>query len=592
MLSKFWILTFVTGFYFLSNAQQNKLDHYLQEIKSTGNILQKEKIFDSLVNVLYKCNCNAQIKHQYIDKLTAFLQDQKKLQKLYFKTRLIKSKLYFRQSEFEKAIDETEKLKNYCKKINYPLGSIRAAILQGRILNRIDRYDEALKNYKYAMSLIKKHDTISHKDLQKILINLYANMARLYMNMHQDSLADVYHIKTVNLAYKIHDYERISFFNNILGWKYFATGDYKTAEKYFIKALKDSAKIKFKVYNISNHHALGVVYEKLKEPEKALYHDSIALDFFKKTNNNTFISSIYNNIAKVYLQTKQFDKALESVQKAIEVAEKHKIIDKLVTAKITLAKILTALKKYDKAYQILLDLTANNTIKQKFNIRHKSSYYKLLSDIFLAKNDYEQAFKYLRLHLKFSDSINKRRLRILSGTETKYQNMLLRTRMKAEQQELLREKRQKQRLFYGVLFLTGLIFVGLFFILKSHKKYVAQQQELKQLLQKIEKLNASLFQKEQSQDYEAKRTDFREFIKEKYGIHKIEILDVWESIAKGLSQSEYVRKNKVNENTVKAWRKELYKKLKEHTGDTKFSDYKAVIEYYKSLRDFDYFYSK
>ena len=592
MTIKFWILSFVLGFYLFSSAQENKIERYLQQIKSAQTIQQKEKNFDSLVNSLYKCNCNAETKHLYLDKLINLTRNNQQLQELYFKAKLAKAKLFFRQSKFKKAIEETEKLKNYCKKINYPLGSIRASILQGRIFNRIDRYDEALKNYKYALSLLKKTDTTSRKDLQKILINLYANMARLYMNIHQDSLADIYHIKTVNLAYKIHDYERISFFNNILGWKYFATGDYKTAEKYFLKALQDSAKIKLKIYNISNHHALGVVYEKLNNPQKALYHDSIALEFFKKTNNNTFISSIYNNIAKVYLQTKQFDKALESVQKAIEVAEKHKIIDKLVTAKITLAKILTALKKYDKAYQILLDLTANNTIKQKFNIRHKSSYYKLLSDIFLAKNDYEQAFKYLRLHLKFSDSINKRRLRILSGTETKYQNMILRNRIKAEQQELIYEKQQKQKLFYGLIFLTTLIITGLFLAVKYQKKYAIQRQEFQKMLQKIEKLNASLFQKEQNSGSEIKKTDFREFLKEKYGLYKIEILDVWESIAQGMSQSEYVKKNKLSENTVKAWRKELYKKLKEHTGDTKFSDYKAVIEYYKSLRDFDYFYSK
>ena len=49
-------------------------------------------------------------------------------------------------------------------------------------------------------------------------------------------------------------------------------------------------------------------------------------------------------------------------------------IDKLITAKITLAKILTSLKKYDEAYNVLSALTRNDTIKQKLKIRHKSSY--------------------------------------------------------------------------------------------------------------------------------------------------------------------------------------------------------------------------
>lgn len=592
MSIRFFVLALVISFCIQTHAQKHKIDYFVKKIETIDNVRLKEKYFDSLASVLYKSKFDENTKHQYLNKIISIAQHRPPLQNLYFKASFLKSKLYFRQGEFEKAIEETEKLKHFCKKTNQKIGFARGCILQGRILNRIDRYDEALKNYKSALSLFEKIDTTGRKDLQKYLINLYANIARLYMNTRQDSLADVYHIKTVNLAHKIHDYERISFFNNILGWKYFAMGNYTMAEKYFLKALKDSAKIKLKVYNISNHHALGEVYEKLKKPEKALYHDTIALDFFIKTNNNSFVSNIYNNIAKIYLQTKDFDKALEYNRKAVEVAEKYKINDRLILAKITLAKILIATKKYDKAQKVLLNLTKSEKVKEKLKPRFKSMYYKALADTYLEKNDFINAYKYLKLHLQFSDSVNQRKLRALSGTETKYQNELLRRRMLLEQHEVMRQKEQKQKLIYSIIFLIALILTGLYYAIKYYKIYLLKQEELKQTLQKIEKLNVAMFQKKQNGKTVDRKKDFKNFLKEKYGIYKIEILDVWESIANGLSQSEYVQKNRISENTVKAWRKELYKKLKQQTGDTKFSDYKAVIEYYKSLRDFEYFYSK
>jgi len=74
------------------------------------------------------------------------------------------------------------------------------------------------------------------------------------------------------------------------------------------------------------------------------------------------------------------------------------------------------------------------------------------------------------------------------------------------------------------------------------------------------------------------------FLMKKYNIKKYEIIDVWESIVNGLSRKEYAITTKINENTIKTWRNELYKKLKKTTfTTTRYSDYKAVIEYYNSF---------
>ncbi len=591
MNSKFWYFLFAFWLYFYSPGQHTKILYYQQKIKTCKENKVKLEYLDSLAHQLYSCACDSQTKHKYMDQLIESAQ-QNHNDPIFLDACLLKAKLFFRQGAFDKGIKATDKIKKFCRLKNNKKGLIRAEVLEGRIYNRIDQYDLSLKNYQSALSNFKKIDTLDDSQAQKILINLYANMARVYMNLHQDSLADVYHIKTIELAHKIHDYERISFFDNILGWKYFVLNNYKMAEAYFLKGLKDSVKIKNKIYNISNHHALGIIYDKLGNLHKALYHDSIALNFFVKTNNNSFKSAIYNNIAQAYLNHKQWNQALLNNKKAINIAQKHGLFDNLISAKLTLAQILIQSQKHDSAQQVLLNLMNRERIKSRMNKKQKMLYYKLLAAIFAFKQEYKKAYKSENLYSKYADSVYKRSLKALSGTETKYQNEFLKRRMLLKQQEIVRQKRLKNKLIYGNSFLALLIILGLYFTYTFSKKYKEQKQQYEQTLEKIENLNAQLFQKKQNQEQLHHKQDFRAFLKTKYNINKTEIIEVWESIAQGISRSEYVQKNNINENTVKAWRKELYGKLKQHTQSHKFSDYKAVIEYFKSLRDFEYFSSK
>ncbi len=588
---KFWYFLFAFLAYFHSLGQKTKILYYQQKIKTCKENKVKLAYLDSLAHQLYSCDCDSQTKHKYMDQLIKSAQ-QNHNNPIFLDACLLKAKLFFRQGAFDKAIEVTEKIKKSDRVKNNKKGLIRAEVLEGRIYNRIDQFDFSLKNYQSALSNFKKIDTLNDPQAQRILINLYANMARLYMNLHQDSLADIYHIKTIELAHKIHDYERISFFDNILGWKYFVLNNYKMAETYFLKGLKDSAKIKNKVYNISNHHALGIIYDKLGNLQKALYHDSIALNFFIKTNNNSFKSAIYNNMAEAYLNQNQLNQALLNNKKAINIAQKHGLTDNLISAKMTLAQILIQSKKHDSAQQVLLNLMNQDRIKSGMNKKQKMLYYKLLAAIFAFKKEHKEAYQFEHLYSKYADSVYKRSLKALSGTETKYQNELLKRRMLLKQQEIVRQKRLKNKLIYGNSFLALLIILGLYFSYTFSKKYKEQKQQYEQTLEKIENLNAQLFQKKQNQEELRHKQDFRTFLKTKYNIDKNEIIEVWESMANGLSRSEYVQKYNINENTVKAWRKELYSKLKQHSQSHKFSDYKAVIEYFKSLRDFEYFSSK
>jgi hypothetical protein len=74
----------------------------------------------------------------------------------------------------------------------------------------------------------------------------------------------------------------------------------------------------------------------------------------------------------------------------------------------------------------------------------------------------------------------------------------------------------------------------------------------------------------------------------KYHIEKFEIIDVWGSIANGISRGSYSKQRKISENTVKVWRKELYNILKKNSSETnsRYNNYQAVIEYYNNLNWF------
>ncbi len=116
--------------------------------------------------------------------------------------------------------------------------------------------------------------------------------------------------------------------NKVLGTLYVKKGDIQKAEKYFLKADKNAEK-----FSIIELNEIGLNYQKQKKYEKALQYFNKALDlsYEKKGESEKFLY----NIATVYFESGDFNKATYFANKALEVKQGFKEAQKLLTKIIT-----------------------------------------------------------------------------------------------------------------------------------------------------------------------------------------------------------------------------------------------------------------
>jgi len=140
---------------------------------------------------------------------------------------------------------------------------------------------------------------------------------------------------------------------------YTAIGDYKNASIHYFNALKIYETEKDTVGILSLHNNLGIVYDRLREFDKALTHYLIARDLFnhlRSSQQKSFtIPSLYNNIANIYQTKNDFKSALEYYDKALTVANERNNKSVQGIALNNLGKLhLIDLKQPEKAIEYLL----------------------------------------------------------------------------------------------------------------------------------------------------------------------------------------------------------------------------------------------
>lgn len=78
--------------------------------------------------------------------------------------------------------------------------------------------------------------------------------------------------------------------------------------------------------------------------KKALYYYNFALENSFKMKNNIYVMNSYENIAQVYTETKQYDKALEYFNKLKKIADSLKISNSSVN--ISISRVYQLRKDY------------------------------------------------------------------------------------------------------------------------------------------------------------------------------------------------------------------------------------------------------
>lgn len=205
--------------------------------------------------------------------------------------------------------------------------------------------------------------------------------------------------KALNLANKVGYQNGIGESYRIMGiGEYYlskmeiAFDDYNKALTYFEKTGNNSGKAK--VYN-----NMGNVYQEIDFAK--------ALEFFQKSKNiaevthdTQLIASLYLNMGNIYNRQKAYYKALDYYNKSYDLFGKLNNQVFLVQCLQNLGAIYIKLDQFDKAEKLLIE--ANQRAKAQDLNSSVGSINLLLTSLYIAKNDFSNADKYVNEGIAFA----------------------------------------------------------------------------------------------------------------------------------------------------------------------------------------------
>ncbi len=523
-------LLLVTSF---SVGQQNKIDSLKSIFYQTKNNNQKLQILTHLCNKMNEFG-DAENEELKFYKITLNLGEDLQDYKSQAVTSYLLAQYYLNTENFDSAKYYGLLSNLQSKKAKLPKEELKSYAILGRIYNHFDYYKEAVSSYKKALNIYKKFDKEKKEESLQTLSMIYANLSVTYRNMDKDSLADYYVLLSSKMADKTKDYMRKSNMLATIAWTYEDLNNNEMAVKYFKLALKDSAKIKLEIYNIANHHGLGYVYGKLGKFDLALYHDSIALAYFTRKKNNLFMQAVLGNMARVFLQQDKTELALKYAKKALDISNKIKVKKAIIDNQILISNIFIKQNLLHPSKQILLRLINDSLYSNYLQLRHKPMIYKNLSFIEEKQKNWKKAFQYNSLYSLYQNQEVQKKLKHISGIETKYQaekkekeNLQLKAEKAHQAMVLERENKRRWVLSIGLFtsLLSLIIFAYYFHRSQKQKKMIESlQRELHHRVKNNLSIINSLIEdiKDQYKDskYLSKLTDLQNRIDSIYEIHK------------------------------------------------------------------------
>lgn len=374
----------------------------------------------------------------------------------------------------KKAYEYAKRAEGLSEKINYTRGEVEAINLLATLDNNEGKYADALLKLKTALQIAEAAkdeiaiakcflnigDVYSTLKNNEKAVNNYQQAYTLFLrakdynnsitalnrigNRNMDIgnvLSDTTYFfnaiqlysKAFNLAVRINDKNKIinSYVNladayNILG---VVTGN----KTYFFHSLDNSLhglKLSRENKNIRlealNNINIGDTYAKLGQPFKSIRFYEEALEKYEQVGDKTWLQNTYTFLGKAYFALKNYDKAVDAINKSIRLSEEQKL-----------------------------------TVYLRDN-------YKLLSDIYADKKDNTRSLDYLRLHSNYKDSIfnessalNVARLQTEFEFERKNQEIeLLKKNTEIQDEKIKNQAIQRNLLILGILIaLAGLIII-------------------------------------------------------------------------------------------------------------------------------------
>lgn len=334
--------------------------------------------------------------------------------------------------EFQKAQIEFQKLlaEESTNKL-YKNGLARAFASQGVIYSEESNYSMALEMYQKALKLYEEIDQ------KNSISKAYNNIGIVYKSKLNNTKALEFFKKALAIQEEIGEQTVPVTLTNI-GVIYFEKGHYSEALKYYSKAEKN-----FKLVDNNRGFALlnnylGDFYKSQNDHPKAISFYQTSLNLYEAMQNKFGASLALYNLGQLYFDQKKYNEAMPFATKSFLYAKEVGVLDQLYHSE------------------------------------------KLLSELYSAQNNHEQALMHYKNYVVARDSI----------TNQENNKKFVQAEMDFEYQKkesLLSEKSKRQNLILLFTIVGTLLFVGLIIVIynkRQIKRRLTLQKEVAEYEQK------------------------------------------------------------------------------------------------------------
>ncbi len=282
------------------------------------DLLAKEKAIEThedsiLTHIYYNLSLDYLAKkdsihfYQYLNKASIRAQrDSNWMVIMLVKMRVGKEKI--KQNQFHKALALLQEAEKISIQHHFPKYAVLIKRSIGDVYYSLNDTLKGLEIHKTTVPLAQQYN-------KKVLIPLYNNIGRFYIEHNFDS-ASYYLKKGLQIVEEFSaDYDKASYYNN-LGFTYLSHKQYDSADYFLQNAKQFALQYNQTEYLYYIHYYLGQLYEKQNNYSKAIEHYEKMFQYENEQGVDTHQKIIvYRSMAELYAQLKQYDKAYTFQQK-------------------------------------------------------------------------------------------------------------------------------------------------------------------------------------------------------------------------------------------------------------------------------------
>jgi two-component system NarL family sensor kinase len=324
----------------------------------------------------------------------------------------------------------------------------------------------------------------------------YQSLGRCYIIKEDFGKATNYFLEALKIEESRKDSKRIAELNDNLGYIYYLMENFKKSLDYYTISLeifeknKDTLNLANTISHIGNLHSSREFCEKRTEKQKiednniALSYHEKALHLLEKIGNTAGIISVYNNLGVDYNNLQQPGKAVIYFTKAYDYYKSTENWNGIIQVMTNLGRSYCQLKQFEKSEKYFLE-SINESIKR--NLTEGIQFiYEELSYTYDQAGEYKKARDYYVKYMIVRYSVyNNEKSKQIFELETRYQTE------KKEKEILalnLKEKKQSQFIYILVSIILLILLTALYIIFRIRTKRKIAEQTIQLKEQRISEL--------------------------------------------------------------------------------------------------------